>query len=380
MGIACMSAQQSTDQRRLFEGSLEVKLQTIWTDGKAEVGRVREEKGRREKIRSHVVRWEMKSCTPLWRAAHLQDKCTKHTNVRPLLEVEMSKKCMLLWREARFDVKCTKHTSSGPLLEVEMSKKCTPLWCEAHVQVKMYKTHQLRTTFGSWGVEKVYAVVARSTCRSQKCQKTEGYGTFLDVQMSFCVAGAGDCTPCQKWEKHESFVAVSKTIASVGHLTRICKDAFRMAGTVQETHEISVLGDQGSDFLRGVVFWSVKSSGLLRWFCMTGAALRMTWYHFFVAGAVVWTGGVEKSLNALVRGCQLCTPLSIFEGSLAEFLRFWCCKKMRKSCRIASLLTLSRAKKEEVSLNCCVFLCCQVQKLRKSRRIASFSSLQIADR
>ena len=33
------------------EGSLEVKLPTIWTDGKAEVGRVREEKRRREKIR-----------------------------------------------------------------------------------------------------------------------------------------------------------------------------------------------------------------------------------------------------------------------------------------------------------------------------------------
>ena len=45
--------------------------------------------------------------------------------------------------------KCTKHTRFGPLLEVEMSKKCTPLWREAHFQVKMYKTHQVRTTFGS---------------------------------------------------------------------------------------------------------------------------------------------------------------------------------------------------------------------------------------
>ena len=34
-----------------IEGSLEVKLPTIWTDGKAEVGRVREEKRRRKKIR-----------------------------------------------------------------------------------------------------------------------------------------------------------------------------------------------------------------------------------------------------------------------------------------------------------------------------------------
>jgi hypothetical protein len=35
----------------MIEGSLEVKLLTIWTDGKVEMGRVREEKSRREKIR-----------------------------------------------------------------------------------------------------------------------------------------------------------------------------------------------------------------------------------------------------------------------------------------------------------------------------------------
>ena len=34
-----------------IEGSLEVKLPTIWRDGKAEMGRVREEKSRSEKIR-----------------------------------------------------------------------------------------------------------------------------------------------------------------------------------------------------------------------------------------------------------------------------------------------------------------------------------------
>ena len=30
--------------------------------------------------------------------------------------------------------KCTKHTIVGPLLEVEMSKNCTPLWREAHFE------------------------------------------------------------------------------------------------------------------------------------------------------------------------------------------------------------------------------------------------------
>ena len=43
---------------------------------------------------------------------------------------------------------------------------------EAHLQVKMYKTPQLRTTFGSCDVEKVHAVVVRSTFPSQNVQNT----------------------------------------------------------------------------------------------------------------------------------------------------------------------------------------------------------------
>ena len=123
-----------------------------------------------------------------------------------------------------------------------MSKKCTPLWREAHFQVKMYNTHQVRTTFGSWDVGKVHAVVVRSTCASEKakstprwehfwklrcrksarrcgakhmskskCLKHQRFGPLLDVQMSFRVAGARDCAPCQKWAKREGFVAFSTT-------------------------------------------------------------------------------------------------------------------------------------------------------------------------
>ena len=77
-----------------------------------------------------------------------------------------------LWREAHFHVKMYKTHQLWPLLEVEMSKKCTPLWREAHFQVKMYKAHQLRTTFGSGVVEKVHAVVARSTFPSENVQNT----------------------------------------------------------------------------------------------------------------------------------------------------------------------------------------------------------------
>ena len=61
-------------------------------------------------------------------------------------------------------------------------KKCTPLWREAHLEVKMYKTPQLRTTFGSCDVEKVHAVVARSTFPSQNVQNTRGSDHFWKLR------------------------------------------------------------------------------------------------------------------------------------------------------------------------------------------------------
>ena len=82
--------------------------------------------------------------------------------------------------------------------------------------------------------------------------------------MSFRVAGARDCAPCQKSAKHEGFGAFPKTMAGVGHLQTICKDAFSVAGAVQETFSSELLGGPGADFLRGVAFWSIRSSGLLR--------------------------------------------------------------------------------------------------------------------
>ena len=64
-------------------------------------------------------------------------------------------------------------------------KICTSLWREAHFQVKMYKTPHVRATSGSSDVEKVHAVVARSTFPSQNVQSTPAsLGALLEVEMS----------------------------------------------------------------------------------------------------------------------------------------------------------------------------------------------------
>ena len=66
----------------------------------------------------------------------------------------------------------------GAVLEIEMTKKYTALWREAHFEVNMLKTLGVRTTFGSSDVEKVHAVVARSTFRSQNVKYTRGSDHF----------------------------------------------------------------------------------------------------------------------------------------------------------------------------------------------------------
>ena len=136
----------------------------------------------KRRVRSQLARWEMKICTPLWREAHFEVKMFKTPGVRTTIKLRCWKSARRCGAKHISKSKCTKHLSIGPLLEVEMLKKCTPLWREPHFEVKMYKTPQRRTTFGSWDVEKVDAVVARSTFPSQNAQNTRGSDHFWKLR------------------------------------------------------------------------------------------------------------------------------------------------------------------------------------------------------
>ena len=99
-----------------------------------------------------------------------KSKCTKHTSVGALLEVEMSKKCTVLWREAHLEVKSVKNWAvSGHFWKLRCRKSARRCGAKHISKSKVLKTERSRSTFGSWDVEKVHGVVARSTFRSQKC-------------------------------------------------------------------------------------------------------------------------------------------------------------------------------------------------------------------
>ena len=197
--------------------------------------------------------------------------------------------------------------------------------------------------------------------------------------MLFRVAGARDCAPCQKWAKREGFVACPKTMAGVGHLKRICKDAFSVAGAIQETsrdmfiravrrsgrwfpergyileHQIfrfaeMILRDRCSTSYDLASLFRGRRSRLDKW---SGKIAKTHWYET-ISSALNFPFLKEVSQNCFV------FDVVNFENwrSLAELLRFWCCQlqKMRKSRRIASFLTLSSSKIKEISLNCCVLM------------------------
>ena len=99
-----------------------------------------------------------------------------------LLEVEMLKKCTALWREAHFEVKMYKTHQNTPFSDNFWKLRCrkSARWCGAkHIsKSKCQKTLGVRTTSGSSDLEKVHAVVARSTFRSQNVKNTRGSDHF----------------------------------------------------------------------------------------------------------------------------------------------------------------------------------------------------------
>ena len=76
-----------------------------------------------------------------------------------------------LAKAAGFGSQSIKRTSASEQLEVQMSKKCY-FGAKKKIQVNMLKAPRFRDTFGSSDVPVVYAVVARSTFRSQNLQST----------------------------------------------------------------------------------------------------------------------------------------------------------------------------------------------------------------
>ena len=288
-------------------------------------------------------------------------------------------------------------------------KNCTPLWREAHFEVKMYKTHHARTTFGSWDVEKVHAVVARSIFRSENVQSTSVSDHFWKLR---CRKSAGRCgakhiskSKCTKHTRSGPLLAVEMSKKS----TPLWREAYFEVKMSKTLHVRATFG--GSD-----VVLRRRRKGLC-----TLSKVSKTWGFCSISRNDGRRGAFEEDLQRCIsrgrcstkdmfirdlrrsgrwfpeRGCILehqifrfaemilrdrCSTsydlASIFRrrrstlhrwsGKIAKRIgtrlpalhstfHFW-----RKSRRIALFLTLLSSNIEKISQNCCGFGRCQVEK------------------
>ena len=140
----------------------------------------------KRRVRSHLARWEMKNCTPLWREALSKSKCTKHTMLGPLLKVAMSKRCTPLWREAHneevsqncfvFDVvKCKNGGSLAELLR---------FWCcqvQTAEEVSQNSFVLNGAKYQNWG--SLAELLRFGCCQGQKLRKCRKIAAFSSLQV-----------------------------------------------------------------------------------------------------------------------------------------------------------------------------------------------------
>ena len=245
----------------------------------------------------------------------------------------------------------------GALLEVEVGKICTTPARENDLEIKIVKTPGARTTF--WG----------SKCFSRG--RRRDFDTFQNA-----------------WQAQE-FVRVAKTLAGVVDLKRLGNDAFRVAGAIKDFVLCDVDGWGLRRRIRGRVakfmsrkcyFAVIISRGSYRTSYASAQLFRgrrstfeaSTWKSLKRIG--ILRSSVRSTCHFWRKSRRKCFVFDlqsfIFEGSLAEKLRFWASKLQfwrksrfwssklrfwRKSRRKASFLSFKASILKEVSQKCFVF-------------------------
>ena len=177
--------------------------------------------------------------------------------------------------------------------QLSCSKRSQSACCcgaKQNFEDKTHKTHQAESTFGSSDVQKVHGASVQKMFKSTPCpdhfwrlrhrKSARNCGAKMR-EAQFEVKMVKNTTfshhfwmfkhrfPWQaQWILHlaksEANVCVLQQFQK-RWLKRVCKDAFRMAGAVQEISPSSdMLRGQGADLLRRDGFWSIRFSGYFR--------------------------------------------------------------------------------------------------------------------
>ena len=204
--------------------------------------------------------------------------------------------------------KSLKRGRLGALLEVQLRKICTTPARANDSEVKIVKTPGARDVFGGW------KCVSRGRRR--------------------------DCDTLQNTRQAQEFVRVAKTLAGVVDLKRLRNDAFRVAGAVISRFVMSMFEASDAESVEGLQI-SGHGSVALQWsFRVAVTGVRMASAQLFRGRRSTFEASNCKSLKRIV----------ILRSSVWSTCHFW-----RKSRRKASFLSFKASILKEVSQKCFVF-------------------------
>ena len=175
----------------IIEGSLEVKLPTIWTDEKQS----RAEAERRERLEERRVeekeiqkiedagarkgRKVAKHCVfpMICGSGGSKSRLAKAAGAEPAGQMRAEKLHAGLARSTFPSEKVQNTWVSEHFWKLRCRKSCTPLWREAHFRSEMYKTPQCRPTFWKLRCRKSACRCGAKHISKSTCTKTHHCGT-----------------------------------------------------------------------------------------------------------------------------------------------------------------------------------------------------------
>ena len=327
--------------------------------------------------------------------------------------------------------KCASRHNSVPFFDISTSKSGLDLVCFVHVDFEMCFAPQRcalfrHLNFQKWSgpgvvctfwIRHVLRATTACTFSTSQLPKVVRTWCVLYILTSKCASRHNgmhffDILNVQKWSETLVFLTFWTTfgrsdVVSRGRCKGLCtlskvrktwgfcsiskKDG--RSGTFEEDLQRCIF--RGRRSTKDMFIRDVRRSG--RWFPERGCILE---HQIFRFTEMILRDRCSTSydLASIFRGRR--STLDRWSGKIAKRIgtrlsalhstfHFW-----RKSCRIAWFLMLSSSKIEDISQNCFVFDVvkfknwgslaglfrswrCQVQKLRRSRRIAALSSLQV---
>ena len=190
----------------------------------------------KRRVRSNLVGWEIKNCTPLWRETNFQTKIYETPPFRSTFGSWDIQKLHAAVARSRFEVKTVQTHSVGTLLETETFRSARGCGAERVSKSKCSKRHTVRALFVLERLTKRTQLWSQARVKIKSNKNWQSPSTFWGLDAALPGRGNGFWTLSKANQMcGVGFAAVSKTRANMGRLKRMCQDAYRMAGAVQET-------------------------------------------------------------------------------------------------------------------------------------------------